>query len=817
MKKMLLLFFLLILLSVSLTVSTGSGVGLTVDEVKIEWKTTFGRVTGFTYTITNYGEYVIKPDHFTIFIKRLDNYEQSAPLSVQELSPGKTLSSVVTLPNDFPYAESSIGDLSSVEIIFRLYDHSGNKMANFNGNYNLKGPSGGSLIRQVIPITSLTTDLSATTNDDALDMIGFTVNDITTDWNGVEGRLTQINYTITYRNTWAILEASSIKVNIEGFSPQFIGTVNRLKPMTTKSDLMTLTTPIKYSGDGINDLDVVPITFELLPSHSRRDSSQGHEIIATFTKDFDLNGKNSENEVCKKDFNCRQGLICSYDSRCQKPFNVGFYGPTYCVNYKKDIYKKNIVNINGLSTDAVFEECKKDTTCKEFNSKPVCATFKTEERSKSNKLEKVTVEPLLELTSSEKPNLNQEKSILLSKAGDYYHLIKSRLSNYHLSPEGTINSTKAATITPKSSKSSNFLSNKFYYLIMGGISIALLIFTFFKIRKYIVIFHKEEITEEVEEIEELKIPLPPTITQALSLQNFTVKHGKNLVLQNVDFTVKRGELVCLLGPSGTGKSSIIEAIVGRKTPTKGNITIFDKSIKDKEVYAHVGFVPQHPELYMNQTSEQNLLSSATKWGLKNAKKSIDGVLETIGLSHRKGVKASQLSGGQLKLLSLGMELMREPELLVLDEPTTGLDPNTRDNIITILSRLVTKKGKTVFFTTHFMDDAEGCDEVIIISDAKIVAQGTPSKLEKRLPGQGKVINIVLDNITEDLLKKIKKIAGVLKVISEGRNIKIIMEEPNAVKLAHKIDEIGGVVNKTEVTNATMKEVFVYHTGKEVEG
>ncbi|MBS3124410.1 ATP-binding cassette domain-containing protein [Candidatus Woesearchaeota archaeon] len=306
-----------------------------------------------------------------------------------------------------------------------------------------------------------------------------------------------------------------------------------------------------------------------------------------------------------------------------------------------------------------------------------------------------------------------------------------------------------------------------------------------------------------------------TISTAISLTNFTVKHGGNVILDDINLEVKRGELVCLLGPSGTGKSSIIECLVGRKKPTSGEISIFGVDADDKKVKDYLGFVPQHAELYLNQTVEQNLLSSATKYGVKNAKNKVNEILALISLSEKNTLKASKLSGGQLKLLSLGMELIRSPELLILDEPTTGLDPNTRDSIITILSRIVTKQGKTVFFSTHHMDDAEECDEVIIVSDGTVTVQGSPEKLKKRLPGRGKVVTITLDNITDDLMRKIKKIAGIIKLVSEGRNIKIITEEPNAVKLAHKIDEIGGVVNKAEITNATMKEVFVYYTGKEV--
>ena len=168
------------------------------------------------------------------------------------------------------------------------------------------------------------------------------------------------------------------------------------------------------------------------------------------------------------------------------------------------------------------------------------------------------------------------------------------------------------------------------------------------------------------------------------------------------------------------------------------------------------------------------------------------------------------------VISLGMELIRDIELCILDEPTTGLDPNTRNNIITILSQISTQLHKTIFFTTHFMDDAEECDNVIILSDKKIAAQGPPLKLEKMLPGGGKVVNVILDNVTDDLLEKIQKIEGIKKIVREGRNLRILTDDPNAIKLGQKIDEIGGVVNETKIDRATMMEVFVYYTGKEPE-
>lgn len=394
--------------------------------------------------------------------------------------------------------------------------------------------------------------------------------------------------------------------------------------------------------------------------------------------------------------------------------------------------------------------------------------------------------------------------------------------------EGKLFSEESEPTTTKESKATTgeqkspplittfFSKNKNYFLI--GLVVLIILVTGGYGLKVIKQRPKKEKKEEKEEVElEEKPEISKDIKEAISVSNFTLKYKQKTILENVSFDINRGEMVCLLGPSGTGKSTIIEALVGRKKPTKGKLKILDKDIsKDKKIFDYIGFVPQHPELYMNQTVEQNLLSSATKWGIKKPKEKVEKILSRIGLSHRKDLKASKLSGGQQKLLSLGMELLRDIEVCILDEPTTGLDPNTRNNIITILSHISTQLHKTIFFTTHFMEDAEECDNVIILSGKEIVAQGPPAKLERNLPGGGRIVNIILDNVTEDLLEKIEKIEGVQKIIREGRNLKIITDEPNAIQMGHKIDEVGGTVNETKIDKATMMEVFVYHTGKKPE-
>jgi ABC-2 type transport system ATP-binding protein len=323
--------------------------------------------------------------------------------------------------------------------------------------------------------------------------------------------------------------------------------------------------------------------------------------------------------------------------------------------------------------------------------------------------------------------------------------------------------------------------------------------------------------EKPEKVIEKRPEFNANAKEAISISNFTVKYRNALVLDNISFDIKRANIACLLGPSGTGKSTVLEALVGRKKPDKGDMKILGEDIcSNKKIYETVGFVPQSPEVYMNQTVEENISSSCAKWGISVNRSKIDEILSLVQLNDRRNVKANRLSGGQLKLLSLGMELIRSVEVLILDEPTTGLDPNTRNNIITILSRLSTKLQKTVLFTTHFMDDAEECDEVIIINKGKIVAQGTPEQMKRRLPGNGKVVNILLDNVTDDLIKKIEGIKDVEKVLCEGRSLRIITGAPNAIKLGQTIDDLGGTVNKTEVLGASMMDVFVYHTGHKPE-
>ncbi len=300
----------------------------------------------------------------------------------------------------------------------------------------------------------------------------------------------------------------------------------------------------------------------------------------------------------------------------------------------------------------------------------------------------------------------------------------------------------------------------------------------------------------------------------VSVSGLSKKYKTSEILKDVSFDVKQGSLCSIVGPSGGGKSTVIESLSGRLSPDSGTVELLGKDVamSREDLNKFIGFVPQHPELYLDQSVWSNMINSAIKWEVEDAKAKSEKILKQLGILDRKDVIAKNLSGGQLKRLSLGMELIREPPLLILDEPTTGLDPTSRDQILSALSHLVSTEKKTVLFSTHFMDEAEHCDEVIILGNAQILAKGPPSELARKMPGRGKVVHIILEAVSEDLVSKVSGLGGVKKVIREGRVLKFIMDSPKPIEISQKIEEFGGVIEEAKIAKAGMKEVFVYYTG-----
>ena len=218
-------------------------------------------------------------------------------------------------------------------------------------------------------------------------------------------------------------------------------------------------------------------------------------------------------------------------------------------------------------------------------------------------------------------------------------------------------------------------------------------------------------------------------------RGLTKKFGDFTAVDGIDFIVKRGESFGLLGPNGAGKSTTMRIIGATSQRTSGEITILGKDPEKfgPQIRAHLGVIPQKDNLDEQLTVTQNLYIYGRYFGLSNKfiKGKIEELLEFAQLEEKRDAKVDSLSGGMKRRLTIARALVSEPDILMLDEPTTGLDPQARHILWDRLFRLK-EKGVTLVITTHFMDEAEQlCERLIVIDRGKIMAEGSPADLIKR--------------------------------------------------------------------------------------
>jgi lipooligosaccharide transport system ATP-binding protein len=218
----------------------------------------------------------------------------------------------------------------------------------------------------------------------------------------------------------------------------------------------------------------------------------------------------------------------------------------------------------------------------------------------------------------------------------------------------------------------------------------------------------------------------------LAVENVRKSYGDREVVAGVSFELKRGECFGLLGPNGAGKTTTLRLCLGLTDPDSGTITLVDSPVPQaaREARRRVGVVPQLDNLDPDFTAAENLLVYGRYFGMsdRETRGRIPDLLEFAGLSQRSDSKINTLSGGMKRRLTLVRALINNPDLIVMDEPTTGLDPQARHLIWDRLKRLL-GQGKTIFLTTHFMDEAERlCDRLIIMDHGKVITQGAPREL-----------------------------------------------------------------------------------------
>ena len=295
----------------------------------------------------------------------------------------------------------------------------------------------------------------------------------------------------------------------------------------------------------------------------------------------------------------------------------------------------------------------------------------------------------------------------------------------------------------------------------------------------------------------------------LSVESVTHRYGERVALDNVSFAVNRGELFGLLGPNGGGKTTLFR-ILSTLMPARDGRVQMDGGVIDRR---RIGVVFQSPSLDKKLTVRENLVHQGHIYGLRGAKlrQRVEELLRRFGLADRTGDVVEKLSGGLRRRVELAKGLLHKPELLLLDEPSTGLDPLARHELGEYLEELRTKDGVTVLLTTHIMDEADRCDRLAILDRGKLVALDSPRALKERVGGD--VITVGTTKPAE-LSEKIQSRFGIKPVVVDHT---LRIERPRGHEfIPELVEAFPGEIDSVSVGKPTLEDVFIHLTGHRFE-
>lgn len=306
----------------------------------------------------------------------------------------------------------------------------------------------------------------------------------------------------------------------------------------------------------------------------------------------------------------------------------------------------------------------------------------------------------------------------------------------------------------------------------------------------------------------------------LQVKGLSKSYGALKAVDNISFTVNQGEIIGLLGPNGAGKSTTISMISTLLKPDSGEILYKGDDIvkRPKSIQKELGIVPQEIALYPTLSGYDNLKFWGQAYGLSGdrLKKRIEDVSEIIGIHDRLKDKVENYSGGMKRRLNIGAALLHEPELLIMDEPTVGIDPQSRNHILDTVLKL-NKTGMTIIYTSHYMEEVEYlCRNIHIMDMGHVIASGTQDQLVDIVEGERKVI-FEFDQAESALVEALGGIQSVDKVDMSGnvitlhtKNGKTLIQD--ALDIAMKA---GASVESVEVVKPNLETVFLHLTGKDL--
>lgn len=304
---------------------------------------------------------------------------------------------------------------------------------------------------------------------------------------------------------------------------------------------------------------------------------------------------------------------------------------------------------------------------------------------------------------------------------------------------------------------------------------------------------------------------------SMEVKNLSKNYGDFVAVKDLNLKIRKGEVFGFLGPNGAGKTTSIRMMVGLLKPTSGEILINDEKIDDVE-RGKIGICPQELVLWENLTCRESLKLMGDMYEVpKDAlKQRINKLLKNLFLEEKANTTVSNLSGGVKRRLNLAMAVIHEPEVVVLDEPSEGLDPQSRRVLWHYIKSLRDDEGKTVILTTHLMDEADSLsDRIAIIDHGELLRLDTPENLKKEI-GEGDVVEMVLSDPEKnrklvDELEKLDEIIAVLEVDGQV-NIRAMNAVAKLPRIMERVEGIGVRIADLSVRQNTLEDVFIELTG-----
>lgn len=311
------------------------------------------------------------------------------------------------------------------------------------------------------------------------------------------------------------------------------------------------------------------------------------------------------------------------------------------------------------------------------------------------------------------------------------------------------------------------------------------------------------------------------MTNIIELERVTKQYGNHVAVDQLSLNIRKGEVFGLLGPNGAGKSTTVSMLSTVLSPTSGDIRIDGKSLRSRsrEAKRVMGIVPQELALYQTLSARDNLSFFGSLYGLtgKALQARVGEVLDLIELADKANQNVNEYSGGMKRRLNIGIALMNKPSILVLDEPTVGIDPQSRNHILESVKALNEREGMTVIYTSHYMEEVEYlCDRVGIVDHGKLIAIGTKEELKHSVHA-GDRLTITCNGDAPVNLGDVMNINGVMNASIHGETIQLTLSSEcgDLLDIMGHIKALGISVKAFQFEEVNLESLFLQITGKKL--